>query len=125
MANFFDMCDISEREANIELNKDPEVRKERLRVAEEGKEFWVSIAPVGDPKTDPHSGDYKAGIQVIEGKRGGVAVGAMAADSWFVEYGTNGISESACRARTEAMLNKKYGHAPDESGSSSSVAGDE
>lgn len=115
-ADFFDMCDISEREANIELNKDPEVKQEKLRVAEEGAEYWKSIAPVGDPKTDPHSGQYKDSIKVIEGKHGGVAVGAMAPNAWFVEYGTNGITESACRARTEAMLNKKYKEAPKESG---------
>lgn len=112
-ADFFDMCDISQREANIELNKDPEVKAEKLRVAEEAAEFWRSIAPVGDPKKDPHSGEYKDLIQVIEGKHGGIAVGAMAADAWFVEYGTNGITEKACRARTEAVFNKKYKEAPD------------
>jgi len=117
-ADFFDMCDISEREANIELNKDPEVRKEKLKVAEEAAEFWRSIAPVGDPKKDPHSGQYKDSIKVIEGKRGGIAVGAMAPNAWFVEYGTNNIGEKACRARTEAVFKKKYGReAPKEGGS--------
>jgi hypothetical protein len=105
MANFFDMCDISERQANIELNELPEVRKAKVDVANEGAEYWKSIAPVGDPKKDPHSGQYKKSIHVQE--RQGVAVVADAPNAWFVEYGTNNISESACRARTEAYLQKK------------------
>jgi hypothetical protein len=114
VADFFDMCDITERQANIELNDDPEVKAEKVRVANEAAEFWKSIAPVGDPAKDPHSGQYRDSIIVHEGK--GVAVMATAPNAWFVEYGTNGIHESACRARTEAVFKKKYGHAPDEGG---------
>lgn len=105
MANFFDMCDITERQANVELNADPEVRAEKIRVAHQAAEYWKGIAPVGDPKTDPHSGGYKESIHVHEGK--GIAVIADAFNAWFVEYGTNGIHEHACRARTEAYMRKR------------------
>lgn len=115
-ADFFDMCDITEREANIELNKDPDVKAEKMKVAQEGEEIWRSIAPVGDPAKDPHSGQYKDSIHAFEGKHGGIGVMADAPNAWFVEYGTNGIHESACRARTEAILNKKYREAPKDGG---------
>lgn len=105
MANFFDMCDISVRQANMEVNQDPEVREELAALTEQGAEYWKSIAPVGDPKKDPHSGQYKESIHTHEGK--GFAVIADAPNAWFVEYGTNGIHESACRARTEAYLKKR------------------
>lgn len=111
MANFFDMCDITVRQANLELNADPEVKAEKVKVANEAAEFWKGIAPVGDPVKDKHSGQYRDSIHVHEGK--GVAVIADAPNAWFVEYGTNNIGEHACRARTEAVFKKKYGHAPD------------
>ena len=105
MADFFDMCDISERQANLELNELPEVRQAKIEVANEAAEFWKSIAPVGDPAKDKHSGQYRDSIHVHEGKA--IAVIADAPNAWFVEYGTNGIHESACRARTEAVFKKK------------------
>ncbi len=105
MANFFDMCDISQREANRILNDMPEVRQAKEQLAEEIAEYWRSIAPVGDPAKDKHSGQYRDSIQVHKGK--GVAVMATAPNAWFVEYGTNGIHEFACRAQTEAVFKKR------------------
>jgi hypothetical protein len=105
-ADFFDMCDISKRQANLELNADPEVREAKIKVANEAADYWKSIAPVGDPAKDKHSGQYRDSIHVHEGK--GIAVIADAPNAWFVEYGTNNIGEHACRARTEAVFNKRY-----------------
>lgn len=115
MADFFDMCDISERQANLELNDLPEVQAAKVQLANEAADFWRGIAPVGDPAKDPHSGQYKDSIRVHQGK--GVAVIADAPNAWFVEYGTNGIHESACRARTEAVFKKKVQQQRTESGS--------
>lgn len=114
MADFFDMCDISVKQANRELNEDPEVIAAREKLADEAAEHWRSIAPVGDPAKDPHSGMYKEGITVHKGK--GTAVMATAPNSWFVEYGTNGIHEFACRARTEAVFKKRAERMAEEGG---------
>lgn len=108
---FFDMCDISVKEANAQLNADPEVKKAKLKVAKEAQAYWKSIAPVGDPKVDPASGQYKEGIIVVTKKN--VLVMATSANAWFVEMGVNGIHESACRARTQAYIQAKYKNAPE------------
>lgn len=105
VTRFLDMCDISKREATIEVNNDPEVRAAKIKLAGEIAEYWKGIAPVGDPAKDPHSGQYRDSIHVHEGK--GIAVIADAPNAWFVEYGTNNIHESACRARTEAYFKKQ------------------
>jgi hypothetical protein len=102
VTRFLDMCDVSKRQAALELNEDPEVQAALLKFAEkEIVPYWKEIAPVGDPAKDAHSGQYRDSIHAVQGPHGGVAVIADAPNAWFVEYGTNNIHESACRLRTE------------------------
>jgi len=56
-----------------ELMKGPEMQAVVREVAEKGKAFAESIAPVGDPRTDPHAGEYKASFEVTVTASGGVS----------------------------------------------------
>jgi hypothetical protein len=60
-------------------------------VAEAGAEYARSIAPVGDPTTDPTSGDYKKNIEARRVERDGYFIWQIvAADfkSTWIEYGS-------------------------------------
>lgn len=82
-----------------ELLRGPEVRAELVAKAERVKSAAESIAPVGDPKWDPHPGLYKASFGVddgvmanIEGHEVGFArVTNHAPHATAVEYG-NGLT---------------------------------
>jgi hypothetical protein len=55
-----------------ELMNSPEMVEVMRQIAEKGKAFAESIAPVGDPRTDPHAGEYKASFEVTAQAHGGV-----------------------------------------------------
>lgn len=42
------------------------------QVAEKAMGFAVELAPVGDPRTDPHPGEYKASFEVQVSADGGL-----------------------------------------------------
>ena len=54
-----------------ELMNSPEMVSVMRQVAEKAKPFAESIAPVGDPRTDPHAGEYKASFEVTAQAHGG------------------------------------------------------
>lgn len=69
------------------------LKDELLKLAEQVRDYWKSIAPVGNPKTDDEAGAYAASIKVfkkIKSHNGFpmVAVGATDYKAHWVEYGT-------------------------------------
>lgn len=74
----------------------PFMEKEMRRRAEKVAEEARAKAPVGDPKTDSHSGRYKASFRVDSTRHGGRkhdrAAGIVYNDSpeaFYVEFGTS------------------------------------
>lgn len=55
-----------------ELMNGPEMQEVLRQAAEKGKAYAESIAPVGDPRTDPHPGEYKASFEVNVQSHGGL-----------------------------------------------------
>lgn len=105
MANPFSDLGVDDNDFYIELNSE-EVLKAKIRLANKARIYWRRIAPVGDPATDPHSGEYRDSIKVTV-KGNDVSVGSDDPKAGYIEYGTGGDSptpEFACRARTQAKF---------------------
>lgn len=88
-----------------DLDSDPAIIAAKLELAEEAAEYWRSIAPVGDPAVDPHSGAYRDSIHV-EQKGDKVYVVASDPKAHWIEYGTEHMPEYAPRQRTETQFNE-------------------
>lgn len=85
-------------------DNDADIIAAKLELAEAAAEYWRSIAPVGDPAVDPHSGAYRDSIHV---EQDGDKVYVVASDNkaHWIEWGTETMDEFACRARTENHFN--------------------
>lgn len=87
------------------IKVDDELLADMLALAEDAAEYARSIAPVGDPNEDPHSGAYRDNI-VVEQKGNNVYVAFNDPKSHWIEYGTEHMPEYAIRARTEEHFNQ-------------------
>jgi hypothetical protein len=61
-------------------------------IADERAEFARSIAPVGDPATDPHPGQFRDSIESDAGIEDGIAVGRILTTDpvgLYIELGTS------------------------------------
>lgn len=54
-----------------ELMNGPEMQAVMRQAAEKGKAYAESIAPVGDPREDPHPGRYRESFEVTAQAHGG------------------------------------------------------
>ncbi|HEX4018182.1 MAG TPA: HK97 gp10 family phage protein [Frankiaceae bacterium] len=54
------------------LMRGPEMQRLMREIAEKGMEYARGISPVGDPRTDPHPGEYRDSFSVTVRANGGV-----------------------------------------------------
>lgn len=94
-----------------EMATNPEVLSEITALANAAEAYWKSIAPVGDPATDPDSGSYKDSIKtkIMRGRNGLPFARIEASDykAHWIEYGTGDpypTPEFACMRMTKAMF---------------------
>lgn len=73
----------------------------RIELAEKAAAYWRTVSPVGDPATDPTSGEYLASIEVrVQGDH--VTVGSTDDKANLIEYGSINNEEFAPRAKVQA-----------------------
>lgn len=96
----------SQSDLATKLDSDAAIIAAKLELAELAAEYWKSIAPVGDPAVDPHSGAYRDSIHV---EQNGDQVYVVASDpkAHWIEFGTENMPEYAPRARTEIHFNEE------------------
>jgi hypothetical protein len=95
--DFLDTFGLTQSELDEELASD-EVLKGRIELANEVRDYWKSVSPVGDPETDPHSGQYRDSIEVeVNGQD--VKVVAQEDKAHLIEWGSAHNAEYAPRAK--------------------------
>lgn len=67
-----------------QLMKSAEMQAVVREVAEKGKAYAESIAPVGDPLEDPHSGEYKSSFEVNVTDEGGINPPGVRAEAQLI-----------------------------------------
>jgi len=91
---------VGQKEIDAAL-KSREVKDALIEFAEEARDYWKSVSPVGDESTDPHSGEYRDSIEVtVDGDK--MWVGTEVEYAHIIEYGSVDTPEFAPRAKTEA-----------------------
>jgi hypothetical protein len=90
-----------------ELLRSVEMESEMRRRAEHGMAFAEAIAPVGNPRSDPHSGRYAASFRVTSSRRGGFKHDRASAviendspEAYMVEYGNRNVEKHRILAKS-------------------------
>lgn len=89
---------VGQDEINDWLKSD-ECRDGKIALAEDARDYWKSISPVGG-EDDPHAGEYRDDVKVIVDDDD-VSVGTDLDYDHIIEYGSVDTAEFACRARVE------------------------
>jgi F420-0:gamma-glutamyl ligase-like protein len=101
VSNPYEALGVTDQQYRDAMN-DPEINDAKIDLANRAAAYWKAIAPVGDPRTDPHSGAYRDSIHVEIGTDDVVRVVADTDYTYYIEYGSATVAEGAWRSKTEA-----------------------